>query len=98
MPHPTDPSSSVLPEWDMSTWLNAPAPITLASLRGRVVLLHAFQMLCPGCVAHGLPQAERAELELAQRGGGAQRLARTGEQFVRGPWQGSLGGQRRRAR
>jgi hypothetical protein len=59
MPHPTDPSHPVLPEWDVSTWLNAPAPITLASLRGRVVLLHAFQMLCPGCVAHGLPQAER---------------------------------------
>lgn len=59
MPHPTDPSPPVLPEWDVSTWLNAPAPITLASLRGRVVLLHTFQMLCPGCVAHGLPQAER---------------------------------------
>jgi hypothetical protein len=24
------------------------------------VLIHAFQMLCPGCVAHGTPQAERA--------------------------------------
>jgi len=23
------------------------------------VLLHAFQMLCPGCVAHGIPQALR---------------------------------------
>ncbi len=59
MPHPTDPSPPVLLEWEVSTWLNAPAPITLASLRGRVVLLHTFQMLCPGCVAHGLPQAER---------------------------------------
>ncbi|MEK8052616.1 TlpA disulfide reductase family protein [Ideonella sp. DXS22W] len=59
MPHPASPSHPVLPEWDVSTWLNAPASITLASLRGRVVLLHAFQMLCPACVAHGLPQAER---------------------------------------
>src|SRR5829696_9645192 len=24
------------------------------------MLLHAFQMLCPGCVAHSTPQAERA--------------------------------------
>ena len=24
-----------------------------------MVALHAFQMLCPGCVAHGLPQATR---------------------------------------
>jgi hypothetical protein len=49
----------VLPEWQVSIWLNTPEPIPLASLRGRVVLLHTFQMLCPGCVAHGLPQTER---------------------------------------
>ncbi|HEY9272749.1 redoxin domain-containing protein [Achromobacter sp.] len=40
-------------------WLNADGPIELAALRGKVVLLHAFQMLCPGCLSHGLPQAER---------------------------------------
>lgn len=28
-------------------------------LRGKVVVLHAFQMLCPGCVQHGLPQAQK---------------------------------------
>ena len=59
MIRPTDPTHPLLPEWDVSTWLNTPAPVTLASLRGRVVLLHAFQMLCPGCVAYALPQAER---------------------------------------
>lgn len=26
-------------------------------MEGKVVALHAFQMLCPGCVAHGIPQA-----------------------------------------
>ena len=41
-------------------WLNTDAAITLDALRGRVVMLHAFQMLCPGCVAHGLPQAAKA--------------------------------------
>ncbi|MFO1217096.1 MAG: TlpA family protein disulfide reductase [Burkholderiaceae bacterium] len=50
------------PGWAVSEWLNTtpalPAP-TLQSLRGRVVVLHAFQMLCPGCVLHGLPQAQR---------------------------------------
>lgn len=45
------------PPISASLWLNAPAPLTLAQLRGRVVVLHAFQMLCPGCVSHGLPQA-----------------------------------------
>ncbi|MBG0801699.1 redoxin domain-containing protein [Methylocystis sp. H4A] len=48
------------PELAVSQWFNTPAPITLAGLRGRVVMLHAFQMLCPGCVAHGTPQAQRA--------------------------------------
>ena len=51
------------PEWQTTTWLNTPEPVTLESLRGRVVVLHAFQMLCPGCVTHGIPQAQRvAEL------------------------------------
>lgn len=48
-----------LPDWQVDTWLNTPHPLTLQSLRGRVVLIHAFQMLCPGCVATGLPQAQR---------------------------------------
>ena len=33
--------------------------VFLAALRGRVVALHAFQMLCPGCVQSGLPQAKK---------------------------------------
>lgn len=41
-------------------WLNTKGPITLEALRGKVVLLEAFQMLCPGCVSHALPQAMRA--------------------------------------
>jgi peroxiredoxin len=44
------------PPLQISTWLNTPAPISLQDLRGRVVLLHAFQMLCPGCVMHSVPQ------------------------------------------
>lgn len=44
------------PEWQTQTWFNAPGPVTLASLRGRVVLLSAFQMLCPGCVSGSIPQ------------------------------------------
>jgi len=48
------------PGWRIAHWLNTPAPISLESLRGKVVLAVAFQMLCPGCVSHGLPQAQRA--------------------------------------
>lgn len=48
------------PEWQIQQWLNTPEPVSLAGLRGRVVLAIAFQMLCPGCVSLGLPQALRA--------------------------------------
>lgn len=47
------------PEIEASEWLNCKAPMPLAGLRGRVVAVEAFQMLCPGCVSHGLPQAQR---------------------------------------
>lgn len=46
------------PELDLSGWLQG-GPVTLADLRGRVVMLETFQMLCPGCVAYGLPLAQR---------------------------------------
>ncbi len=48
------------PELSVLQWLNSSNPITLESLRGRPVLIHAFQMLCPGCVAHAIPQTEKA--------------------------------------
>jgi peroxiredoxin len=44
-------------ELQVSQWLNCPNPLSLAELRGKVVVIHAFQMLCPGCVSHGIPQA-----------------------------------------
>ena len=55
------------PEWQVSEWLNTATPPTLADLRGQVVVVHAFQMLCPGCVAHGLPQARRIAQVFAGR-------------------------------
>jgi len=47
------------PALDTARWLNAAEPLALEQLRGRVVVIEAFQMLCPGCVSHGLPQAKR---------------------------------------
>ena len=46
-------------QWHVSRWFNTPRPIALGALRGKVVAIHAFQMLCPACVSHGLPQAAR---------------------------------------
>jgi peroxiredoxin len=47
------------PELQISKWIGTKDPITLSSLKGKVVVMVAFQMLCPGCVEHGLPQAKR---------------------------------------
>lgn len=47
------------PPLQASDWLNTPKPLDIADFRGRVLVIEAFQMLCPGCVAHGLPQAQR---------------------------------------
>lgn len=38
-------------------WMNVEHPLELQSLRGKIVVLETFQMLCPGCVSHSLPQA-----------------------------------------
>ncbi|WP_432727079.1 TlpA disulfide reductase family protein [Variovorax sp. W6] len=47
------------PALQVARWFNTDADLTLEALRGRVVVLHAFQMLCPACVSHGLPQAKK---------------------------------------
>ncbi|TCL71817.1 redoxin family protein [Rhizobium sp. BK251] len=53
------------PEISVSQWFNTPAPLSLEILRGRVVLLHSFQLLCPGCVADAIPQIRRIERAFA---------------------------------
>ncbi|THV12675.1 TlpA disulfide reductase family protein [Rhizobium rhizophilum] len=53
--------STLAPEWAVSEWFNTPSPLTLAALRGRPVLIHSFQLLCPGCVAESIPQVQRIE-------------------------------------
>jgi peroxiredoxin len=45
--------------WAASQWFNSEEPVNLPALRGKVVVLHTFQMLCPGCVSHGIPQARK---------------------------------------
>ena len=52
-------SGPIAPALHVSRWFNTSSPISLDDLRGRVVVIEAFQMLCPACVSHGLPQALR---------------------------------------
>ena len=48
---------ALAPELEISQWLNTLEPLRLSGLKGKVIVIHAFQMLCPGCVSHGIPQA-----------------------------------------
>lgn len=47
------------PELTVTRWVNSRQPLSLKALKGKVVMVMAFQMLCPGCVQHGLPQAKK---------------------------------------
>lgn len=54
------------PDLQVESWLNTDAPMRLADLRGRVVVVHVFQMLCPACVRHSIPQANRLFARFAE--------------------------------
>lgn len=56
---PRLPNFGPIGELDVSEWIGEPPAPTMAGVRGSVVAIEAFQMLCPGCVTHGLPQAAR---------------------------------------
>ena len=57
----TQPAYPAAPELAVTRWFNTADNPTLEDLRGEVVVIEAFQMLCPGCVSHGLPQAKRIQ-------------------------------------
>lgn len=54
-----DAASAYAPELLVQSWLNTDRPLLLAGLRGRVVVLCAFQVLCPVSVSSAIPQALR---------------------------------------
>jgi len=49
---------AMAPDLRVSQWFNTEEELSLKKLRGKVVVMEAFQMLCPGCVTHGLPQVK----------------------------------------
>jgi len=52
-------SLSHAPELQVQTWFNTERPLLLSGLRDRVVVLVAFQVLCPKSLSCGIPQAQR---------------------------------------
>lgn len=47
------------PALSVTAWFNADPGLTLDSLKGKVVVVAAFQQHCAGSLKHGLPQARR---------------------------------------
>jgi len=46
-------------ELEVLEWLNTKQDISLEKLKGKIVLIYVFQMLCPACVAHSIPQSKK---------------------------------------
>ncbi|MCX7207690.1 MAG: redoxin domain-containing protein [Proteobacteria bacterium] len=59
-------SPRLAPALQTSQWLNSDQPVVLNDLLGKVVLIYVFQMLCPACVSHGLPQAKAIRSAFAE--------------------------------
>jgi AhpC/TSA family len=51
--------STHAPELLVQTWFNTERPLLLSGLRGRIVVIAAFQVLCPNSISGGIPQARR---------------------------------------
>jgi len=43
----------------VQSWFNTDRPLLVSGLRGKVVVLAAFQVLCPQSIAAAVPQAQR---------------------------------------
>lgn len=55
------------PELDISAWVQG-EPVTLEALLGKVILIEVFQMNCPGCFLHALPEVAYLHRTYADRG------------------------------
>jgi hypothetical protein len=55
------------PPLEVCAWTNT-LPLTLEALRGKVVMLHVFQLHCRACVELATPQAQRVHERFASSG------------------------------
>ncbi len=68
------------PNIDVSKWAQG-SPTNLDQERGRVVMVSVFQVNCPGCFAHGLPEAKFISTRYGDRGVTVLGLATAFEDF-----------------
>jgi peroxiredoxin len=69
------------PALEISSWVQGNA-CTLDELRGRVVLIEVFQMNCPGCFLHALPEVAHLHHRYAGQGLEVIGLATAFEDFA----------------
>ncbi|WP_261844838.1 peroxiredoxin family protein [Aliamphritea ceti] len=62
--NPNPPTAPVL---FADTWLNTNTPISSESFAGKIIVIYAFQMLCPGCVEYSIPQARRVHAAFPEK-------------------------------
>ena len=55
------------PPLDVQRWFNTTKDLSLEEMRGEVIVIEAFQMLCPGCVTTGIPQTKRIQQTFGHR-------------------------------
>lgn len=65
--HAAPDSVRPAPAWANASWLNAPAPIPLSSLRGKVVLLNFWVFTCYNCT-NTLPSLRKLDADYRAKG------------------------------
>ncbi len=68
------------PDIQVGTWVQG-EPVNISTLPGRVVLVEVFQVNCPGCFAHALPQVVQLHQRYHERGLAVIGLATAFEDF-----------------
>ncbi len=48
------PAGKKAPDWEISEWINS-EPLSLAGLKGKVIVIDFFQLWCPGCNSFSIP-------------------------------------------
>ena len=64
---PRADSGRAAPDWKNASWLNAAAPVNLASLKGRVVLLNFWVFTCYNCT-NTIPSLRALDATYRERG------------------------------
>ena len=49
-------------------WINTTGDVSSEIEKSKVLVVHVFQMLCPGCIYHGIPQTIKLHNDFSNKG------------------------------